>query len=244
MIFVLDNNKIDEYNPLTMFKRIQISLPKNVRHTMDPKFLFVLFFVEIGSLIFNSFHMAAPELHVYNAYNELPLIHHMPPKVYSCFSNINYCVYEHKQLFFLEILDLVFISIIVLCYGCLFIIILRKWDNIRIRSNLRITWYAGIELLVLFALALHTLLMIVLFERDTENTDQCNRQNRLVRAENIFNYFVLSILEVSYIGFDLVNRQVSSNNTPHEEFEYGAQAVEHRRLPSSENDHRVTRNWK
>ncbi len=226
-----------------MFKRIQISLPTDLRHTMDLKFIFVLFFVEVGSLIFNSLHMAASELHVYNAYNELPVIYHVSSKPYTCFSNINYCIYEHKYLLFLKVLDLVFISIIIVCYGSLFIIILRKWENIKIRSNLKITWYAALELLVLFTLALHTLLIIILFERDTVNIDQCNRQNRLVRAENIFNYFVLSILEVSYIGFDLVNRQATSIHTPHQVFEYGAQAGEHLRLPSSENDQRVTRNW-
>jgi hypothetical protein len=226
-----------------MFKRIQISLPANLRDTMDPKFIFVLFFVEVGSLVFNSLHMTASELHVYSAYNELPIIYHIPPKAYSCFSTINYCIYEHKQLRFLKVLDLIFISIIVICYGCLFIIILRKWDNIRIRTNLKITWYAGLEFLILFTLALHTLLIIILFESDTTNTDQCNKPNRLILAENLFNYFVLSILEVAYIGFDLVNRQASPTHTPDQEFEYRTQAAEHRRLPSSENDQRVTRTW-
>ncbi len=187
--------------------------------------------------------MAASELHVYNAYNQLPVMYHMSSRVYSCFSNINYCVYEHKKLRFLKVLDLVFILIIVICYSCLFIIILRKWENIKIRSNLKITWCAGIQLLVLFTLALHTLLIVILFERDIVNTDQCDKQNRLVRAENLFNYFVISILEVTYIGFDLVNRQVSSIHTLDEDFEYEAQATGHLRLPSSENDHRIIKTW-
>ncbi len=87
---------------------------------MDQKFIFVLFFVEIGSLIFNSIHIAASELHVYNAYNELPIIYHIFEKVYSCFSTMNYCIYEDKQLSFMKVLDLVFISIMVICYCCLF----------------------------------------------------------------------------------------------------------------------------
>jgi H+/Cl- antiporter ClcA len=226
-----------------MFKSIQISLPKSRRHTLDPKFILVLFFVEVGSLIFNSLHLAAPELHVYNAYNEIPVIYHISSKSYSCFSNINYCVYEDKQMRFLKVLDMIFISIILICYGSLFIIILRKWENIRMRSNLRITWYAGLQLLVLFALALHTLLMIILVERNALNANQCNEQNLLIRVENLFNYFVLSILEVAYIGFNLVNRQVLSIHTPQQEFEYGAQAAEHLHLPSPENDHRVSRTW-
>jgi hypothetical protein len=227
-----------------MFKSIHISLPRNLRHTMDPKFIFVLFFVEIGSLIFNSLHMAASELHVYSAYNQLPVIYHISSKPYSCFSPINYCIYEQQQLRFLKALDLIFISTIVICYACLFIVIVRKWESIKIRSNLRITWYVGLQLLVLLILALHTLLMIILLERDTVNTNQCNKENRLVRVENLFNYFVLTILEVAYIGFDLVNQQASSIDTPQQEFEYGSQALEHLRTPSSEKDHRPTRIWK
>jgi len=226
-----------------MFKSIEISLPGNVRHTMDPKFLFVLFFVEVGSLIFNSLHMASSEVHVYNAYNELPVIYQISSKAYTCFSTVNYCIYENKQLQFLKILDLVFISIIVVCYGCLFVIIIRKWVDIKIHSKFKITWSSGIQLLVLFTLALHTLLMIILFERDNVNTDQCNKQNRLVRVENIYNYFVLSIIEVAYIGFNLVNRQAAPINTQNQEFQYGDQADEHIRLPSSENINRVSRNW-
>lgn len=225
-----------------MFKNIQINLPMSVRHTMDPKFVFVLFFVEVGSLIFNSLHMAASELHVYNVYNEIPVVYHVSSKPYSCFSNINYCVYEDKQLHFLKVLDLIFISIIVLCYGFLFTMIVLKWENIKIYPSVKITWYTGLQFLVLFTLALHTLLIIILFERDTVNTDRCDKQNRLVRAENVFNYFVLSILEVAYIAFDLVNRQVSSIHDPHQEFNYGDQAAEHLHLPL-ETDHRITRTW-
>lgn len=228
-----------------MFKSIKIKLPASRQHTMDPKFIFVLFFVEIGSLIFNSLHMAASELHVYNSYNEIPMVYHISEKPYSCFSNINYCIYEDKQLRFLKVLDLVFISFIVICYGCLFMIILLKWENVKIRSNIKITWYAGLQLLVLLILALHTLLMVILFERDAVNTNNCNRQNRLVRVENVFNYFVLSILEVAYVGFNLVNRQASPVHTPPEDYEYPPEATEHFHLPSSsENDHRVTKIWK
>ena len=237
--FVLDKHKIDEFNPLTMFKRIQLTLPGNLRQTMDPKFIFVLFFVEVGSLIFNSLHLIASELHVYNAYNEVPVIYHMSSKVYSCFSTINYCIYEHKQLLLLKILDLVFISIIVISYGCLFIIILRQWETIKIRPHLKITWYAGIQFLVLFTLALHTLLIILLLERDTVNTNQCSKQNRLIRAENIFNYFVLSVLEIAYIAFDLVNRQVTPSDSLKQEFEYETQEADHLRIPTSENGQRI-----
>ncbi|CAF3569485.1 unnamed protein product [Rotaria socialis] len=243
MICILDNNNVDEYNRFTMLKSIQTSLPTNLRNTMDPKFIFVLFFVEVGSLIFNSLHIAASELHVHNAYNQLPVIYHISANSYSCFSSINYCIYEQKQLRFLKFLDLMFISIIVICYGCLFTIIICQWGNIKIRPNLKITWYSALELFVLLVLALHTLLMIILFERDTANTNQCNKQNGLVRVENLFNYFVLSILEVAYICFDLVNRQMSSIPIPHPDFEYGAQTAERIRLPSSENNHHVIRTW-
>ena len=226
-----------------MFKSIRISLPAHIQQTVDPKFLFVLFFIEIGSLVFNSFHMAASELHVYNAYNELPVIYQISSKPYSCFANINYCVYEQKQVLFLKILYLVFISIIILCYATLFTIIVRHWENLKLRSNIKITWYGAVELLVLFTLALRTLLIVILFERDNVNTDRCNQQNRLVRAENIFNYFVLSILELSYIGFDLINRQVTNVDAPNDELEYGGEAAEHLRPPVLESDHHVLRNW-
>jgi hypothetical protein len=86
--------------------------------------------------------------------------------------------------------------------------------------------------------------MIILFERETANTIQCNRQNRVIRAENIFNYFVLSILEIAYITFDLVNRQTLSVYTPHEEIEYTTQPIEPRLpLPLPQNNRRIIRNW-
>ena len=85
--------------------------------------------------------------------------------------------------------------------------------------------------------------MIILFERDTVNTDQCNKQIRLIRFENLFNHFVLSILEVAYIVFDLVNRQTSSIHTSRPGSEYDAQAAEQLRLPSVENEHRITSTW-
>jgi hypothetical protein len=219
------------------------SIPINSQHIMDPKFIFILFFVEVGSLIFNILHVAASELHVYNAYNEVPFIYHTSSKPYSCFSSINYCVYEDKQLRFLKLLDLIFISIIVICYGSLFTIIILKWENIKISASLKITWYAGVQLLALLILALHTLLIIILVERDTENTNQCNKQNRLVRFENVFNYIVLTILEVAYIGFHLINRQLLPVHTSLQEFEYTDQTLEHRRLPSLENDQRVIEFW-
>ena len=224
-----------------MFKNIQLSLPVHVRHTMDPKFIFVLFFVEVGSLIFNILHIAASELHVYSAYSQIPVVYDIPPKAYSCFSSINYCIYEHRELRFLKGLDLVFISIIIICYGCLFTIILREWENIKIRADVKITWYGALELFILLTLALHALLMIVLIERDTANTDQCNKQNRLLRAENLFNNFVLTILEISYVAFDLVNRQASPVEIPELDYGYETTAAERLRLPSSENDYRVPR---
>ncbi|CAF3907006.1 unnamed protein product [Adineta steineri] len=222
-----------------MANSINNRLPMHFRPTLDPKFLFVLFLIEIGSLVFNSLHLTAPEFQFYTAYNELPAIYEIASQPYSCFANINYCVYEQKQLFFLKALDLVFISIIVLCYGFLFIIILFKWEKSKIRSNIKITWYAAFELSALLTLSLHTLVMIILFERNTINTDQCNKQNRLIRAENIFNYFVLSILEVAYIGFDLVNRQTASHQTSDQELQLKPAPAEHQHLHPSQNDQAV-----
>lgn len=226
-----------------MFKNIQFSLPVHVRHTMDPKFIFVLFFVEIGSLVFTILHIVAPELHVYSAYNQIPVVYDMPPKAYSCFSAINYCVYEHNDLRFLKGLDLVFISIIIIFYGCLITIILRQWENVKIRANLKITWYGALELFLVLTLALHVLLMIILLERDTANTDQCNKQTRLVRAENLFNNFVLSVIELTYVAFDLVNRQASPVHTAEQSFQYEIPAAEPLRLPSSQKTYRISQNW-
>lgn len=226
-----------------MFKNIQFSLPVHVRHTMDPKFIFVLFFVEIGSLVFTILHIAAPEIHVYSAYNQIPVVYEVPPQTYSCFSSINYCIYEHKDLRFLKGLDLIFISIIIVCYGCLFTIILCQWENVKIRRSLKITWYGALELFLVLTLALHVLLMIILLERDTANTDQCNKQNRLVRAENLFNNFVLSVIELTYVAFDLVNRQASPVHTAEQAFQYEIPAAEPLRLPSSQKNYRISQNW-
>lgn len=196
------------------------------RKTMDPKFIVVLFCVEAGALVFNSIHVNAPEIHIYNSYNQKPIIYNQSSKIYSCFLTINHCIYEHKQLRFLKVIHVIFILIIVLCYMCLFIIILRKWENSKVQNELGITWYGAIQLLVLLTLALHTLLMVIIYERDYINIQQCNEDSRLIRGENLFTYVVLSMLEIAYIGFDILNRQVSIHAV-HQDFAYRARQAEH-----------------
>ncbi|CAF1529511.1 unnamed protein product [Adineta steineri] len=216
-----------EYHiPLSMTKHSQNSLPTIPQKTMDPKFIVVLFCVETGALFFNTLHVNAPEIYLYNAYNQKPLIYNISSQIYSCFRTVNHCIYEHKQLRFLKITHLIFISIIVMCYLSLFIIILRKWETSKVRKDLGITWYGAMQLLVLLTLALHTLLMVILYERDYLNIYQCSRESRLVRVENLFTYVVLSMLEVAYIGFDILNRQASIHAL-HQNFEYRARVAEH-----------------
>lgn len=210
---------------VSKLKHSQNSLPTVPQKTMDPKFIVVLFCVEAGALFFNSLHVRAPEIHLYNAYNQLPLLHNISSHIYSCFATVNHCIYEHEDLRFLKLIHLIFISIIVLCYLFLFIIILRQWENTKIRSDLGITWYGAIQLLVLLTLALHTLIMVILYERDHLNIYKCNKESRLVRGENLFTYVVLSMLEVAYIGFDILNRQASIHAL-HQTFEYRARVAE------------------
>jgi hypothetical protein len=217
---------MDDHRPLSVLKHSQNSLPTIPQKTMDPKFIVVLFCVEAGALVFNSLHVQAPEIHIYNAYNQLPRIYNLSSQIYSCFSTVNHCIYEHKHLRFLKVIHIIFISIIVMCYLFLFILILRKWENTKVRNDLGITWYGGIQLLVLLTLALHTLLMVILYERDHLNINKCNKESRLVRGENLFTYVVLSMLEVAYIGFDILNRQASIHAL-HQNFEYRARAAEH-----------------
>jgi hypothetical protein len=209
---------MEDHRPLSILKHSQNSLPTVPQKTMDPKFIVVLFCVEAGALVFNSLHVQAPEIHIYNAYNQIPIIYNISSQIYSCFTTINHCIYEHKHLHFLKVIHIIFISIIVLCYLFLFIIILRKWENTKVRSDLGITWYGGIQLLVLLTLALHTLLMVILYERDHLNIYKCNKESRLVRGENLFTYVVLSMLEVAYIGFGYIykgysDKVVSKNTT-------------------------------
>ena len=217
---------MDDHRPLSILKQSQNSLPTVQQKTMDPKFIVVLFCVEAGALVFNSIHVRASEMHIYNAYNEIPIIFNISSQIYSCFTTINYCIYEHKHLRFLKVIHLIFIVIIVLCYLFLFLIIFRKWENKKVRDDLGITWYGGIQLLVLLTLALHTLLMVILYERDHLNIYKCNKESRLVRGENLFTYVVLSMLEVAYIGFDILNRQASIHAL-HQNFENLARAAEH-----------------
>ncbi|CAF1482228.1 unnamed protein product [Adineta ricciae] len=217
---------MEYHRPFSYTKHSQHSLPMIPQKTMDPKFIVVLFCVEAGALFFNSLHVRAPEIYLYNAYNQLPITYNISAQTYSCFAKVNHCIYEHKQLRFLKTIHIVFISIIVLCYLSLFVIILRKWENSKVRKDLGITWYGAIQLLVLLTLALHTLLMVILYERDYLNIYQCSRESRLVRAENLFTYVVLSMLEVAYIGFDILNRQASIHAL-HQNFEYRARAAEH-----------------
>jgi hypothetical protein len=217
---------MEHHKQLSTLKHSASSLPSIPHKTMDPKFIVVLFCVEAGALVFNSLHVRAPEIHIYNAYNQLPITYNISSQIYSCFKIVNYCIYEHKHLRFLKVIHLIFISIIVICYLFLFIIILRKWENAKVRNDLGITWYGGIQLLVLLTLALHTLLMVILYERDHLNISNCNKESRLVRGENLFTYVVLSMLEVAYIGFDILNRQASIHAI-HQTFEYRARAAEH-----------------
>ncbi len=214
------------HRPLSHLRQSYHSLPAVHQKTMDPKFIVVLFCVEAGALVFNSIHAKASEIHIYKSYNNKPLIYNLSSQIYSCFPTVNYCIYEHKQLRFLKLIHLIFITIIVSCYLCLFTIILRKWENSRVRHDLGITWYGAIQLLVLLTLALHTLLMVILYERDYSNIKQCNIESRLVRAENLFTYVVLSMLEIAYIGFDILNRQASIHAL-HQDFEYRARQAEH-----------------
>jgi hypothetical protein len=214
------------HRPLSYTKQSEYSLPAVSWKTMDPKFIVVLFCVEAGALVFNSIHVKAPEIHIYNSYNQKPTIYNISSQIYSCFPTINHCIYEHKQLRFLKVIHLIFVFIIVICYLCLFTLILRKWENAKVRRDLGITWYGAIQLLVLLTLALHTLLMILLYERDYMNIKQCNEESRLVRGENLFTYVVLSILEIAYIGFDILNRQASIHAV-HQDFKYRARQAEH-----------------
>ncbi|CAF4383712.1 unnamed protein product [Rotaria sp. Silwood2] len=56
-----------------------------------------------------------------------------------------------------------------------------------------IYYYASaIKLLVLLTLALHTLLMVIIYERDYINIKHCNENSRLIRGENLFTYVVLT----------------------------------------------------
>lgn len=205
----------------------QASIPEK---TMDPKFIVVLFCVEAGALVFNSIHLYAPEINMYNNYEEKPILINVSMKILSCFNRVNHCIYEHEQLRFLKIFHLVFVFIIVLCYLSLFIIILKKWASKKVRSDLGITWYGAIQLLVLLTLALHTLIMVILYERDYIHIKQCNRESRLVRGENLFTYVVLSILEITYIGFDILNRQATIHAV-HQDFEHRARQAQHVLLP-------------
>ena len=223
MLKVFENNRMDDQRPL---KHSQNSITTIPQKTMDPKFIVVLFCVEAGALVFNSLHVLAPEIHIYNSYNEVPISLNLSSNIYTCFQSVNHCIYEHEHLRFLKIIHLIFISIIVLCYFFIFILILRKWENMKVRNHLGITWYGGIQLLVLLTLALHTLLMVILYERDHLNINQCNKESRLVRGENLFTYVVLSMLEVAYIGFDILNRQASIHAL-HQNFEYRARAAGH-----------------
>ncbi|CAF2679435.1 unnamed protein product [Rotaria sp. Silwood2] len=222
---------MEDHKILSMLKHSQNSLPTVPQKTMDPKFIVVLFCVEAGALVFNSLHVRAPEVHLYNSYNQIPIIYNVSSQNYSCFTIVNYCIYEHQDLRFLKLIHLIFILIIVMCYLFLFIIILRKWENTKIRTDLGITWYGAIQLLVLLTLALHTLIMVILYERDHLNIYKCSKESRLVRGENLFTYVVLSMLEVAYIGFDILNRQASIHAL-HQTFEYRARVAEH--LASSE----------
>lgn len=212
--------------PFSVSKQSHVSLSNIPPKTMDPKFIVVLFCVETGALVFNSIHAKASEIHIYNSYNEQPRHVNISSKIYSCFSSINYCIYEHEQLRFLKIIHLIFVLIIVICYFCLFTIILRKWETRKVRHDLGITWYGAIQLLVLLTLALHTLLMVILYERDYINIRQCNKENRLVRGENLYTYVVLSMLEIAYIGFDILNRQASIHAV-HQDYEHRARQAEH-----------------
>jgi hypothetical protein len=217
---------VNNHRPVSIMKHSQSSLPTIPQKTMDPKFIVVLFCVEAGALVFNSFHVQAPPIDLHNAYNQIPITHNISSQVYWCFTAVNHCIYEHEHLRFLKVTHLIFIVNIVICYFVLFVLILNQWENVKIRSDLGITWYGALQLVVLLTLALHTLLMVILYERDHLNIYQCNRESRLVRGENLFTYVVLSILEVAYIGFDILNRQASIHAL-HQNFEYRARAAEH-----------------
>ncbi|CAF1392132.1 unnamed protein product [Rotaria sordida] len=174
---------------------------------------------QTSALVFNSIHVKVSKIHIYNLYNQKPIICNESPQIYLCFLTINHCIYEHKQLRFRKIIHLIFIVIIVVCYFSLFIIILR------------ITWYGAIQLLVLLTFALYTLLMVIIYEHDYINIKHCNEDSRLVCGENLFIYVVLSMLEIAYIGFDILNRQVSIHAL-HQNFEYRARQAGH--IASSE----------
>ncbi|CAF4539172.1 unnamed protein product, partial [Rotaria sp. Silwood2] len=75
-------------------------------------------------------------------------------------------------------------------------------------------------------LALHTHLIVILYKRDYLNINKCNKESCLVHEENLFTYAVLSMLQVAYIGFDILNHQASIHALP-ENCEYLARAAEH-----------------
>ncbi|CAF2804362.1 unnamed protein product [Rotaria sp. Silwood2] len=180
------------HRPLSHVKQSDHNMPTISQTTMDTKFIVVLFCVETGAWGFNSIHVKAPEIHIYNSYNQKPILYNQSSQIYLCFLTINHCIYEHKQLRFLKVMHLIFVSIIVVCYFSLFTIMLRKWENAKVQNDLDITWYSAIELLVLLTLALHTLLMVIIYERDYINIKHCNENSRLIRGENLFTYVVLT----------------------------------------------------
>ncbi|CAF2553549.1 unnamed protein product [Rotaria sp. Silwood2] len=157
------------HRPLSHVKQSDHNMPTISQKTMDTKFIVVLFCVETGAWVFNSIHVKAPEIHIYNSYNQKPILYNQSSQIYLCFLTINHCIYEHKQLRFLKVIHLIFVSIIAVCYFSLFII-----------------------MLLLLTLALHTLLMVIIYERDYINIKHCNENSRLIRGENLFTYVVLT----------------------------------------------------
>lgn len=183
---------------------------------MDPKIVFMLFLIEIAALVFTTLHLLAPEISLYNAYNQEPTdcSRTLTSQRLYCFTDVNHCVYnEHLRLQPLHVLHMVFICFTVFSYICILIILLFHCESHKIPGGkyCGCTFYRFFQMIIILSLCLNSLLLGITYWQDGIQIHQCSQVSRLVRIENMVTYIIVNILEVVYNTIDILTDKAKIN---------------------------------
>ena len=183
---------------------------------MDPKIVFMLFVIEVSALVFTIFHLRAPEIQLFNAYNQDPMMYSkpLPPQRYFRFAHVHQCVYnEHLHLFPLHILHLIFISITIFCYICVLIILKCGWEESKMPSDqcYGIKFYRMFQMIIILCLFANSIFLGMSYWQDDLQIHACNEVSRLVRIENMVTYIIINVLETVYNIVDMLAHKAHSS---------------------------------
>jgi hypothetical protein len=157
------------------------------------------------SFIINLYDMIAThETTLSVAYNEKPRFLNNSQGAYECFRNVAHCTYEHPLLYVFKIGHVIFITITIIAYVCIFVTLDPQRQNNSPKCS-NITYLGIAKGVVLLMLVLNSGLLFVIFIIDQHFTSKCDKLSFMVHLENMLTYLVINIVEAVYILHDILS---------------------------------------